>query len=101
VGSKALVEAAEREALATLERLANGMDAQPGPASAGILYNYDRTASHGYLSGSRKCLPTLYSGPTEREVSGHPLPCGPRETDHYNPLIFSVNGKGSSLRWLR
>ncbi len=41
-----------------------------GPARAGIFYNYDRTALRGYLSGSKKCLPTLYSGPTQHGVSG-------------------------------
>ena len=55
-----------------------------GPASAGIFYNYDRTALRGHL----------YSGPTRRGVSGHPLPCILQETNHYNPLTFLGEWKG-------
>ncbi len=98
-----LVKAAEREALEMFERLANVMDTQ------GLQERAPPTITIGCVASAlirfKSAYSPLYSGSTQRatqrEVSGHPHPCVLRETGHYNPLIFSRNGKGSPLRWLR
>ncbi len=56
-GSEVLVNAAERLALVTLERLVNVMYGCTGPASMRVFYNYDRTRCWVFVRFKRVLIP--------------------------------------------
>jgi len=83
-----LVNAAESEALVTLERLLDAIDAWD-PASVRVFYDYDRTCWVGTITFKR-VLTNLLEFHLARKGATHPLSCVLRK-----PTVDQLRVEGS------